>query len=792
MNFTNKVLIYIWLLPVIFFSTASAQDKQTGDTSAKYKIISAGPQYKRSGWHQLLWGKNYRKEWTTPVRLPVFLLENEKGGLIPEKEGGGHQTTSLHLKTKEDKNYSLRSVDKRLGKVLPKEFIGTFIEHLVNDEVSMSHPYAAATVPGMAEAAGIYHTTPIYVYLPKQTALDTFDSKYGNNVYLFEQRIKGDWSDDNNLGNFDDFDDTAEMMKKLFSETENSVDQRAFLRARLFDIFLGDWDRHEDQWAWGVKKDGDKKIFVPLPQDRDQVYFKHNGLILDIAIAASGFSYFQSFKNKIGNVNKLTYEERGIDRLFTNQLNYGDWEAIGKALKESLTDEVIEQAVKKLPPEIYAIDGEKITAALKARREQIPGYTKTYYEFLAKEVEIVGTKGTEYFDVSPINDNEVSIKLFNKTKEGNKKKKPFYSRTFLAKETKEVRLYGLSGEDVYTIDGNIKSPIKIRIIGGTDADSVIDNTRDKKIYLYDDKDDANYVSDRQNIKLRLSNDTGIHSYVFRSFMYDKRGIKPTFFYSDEDRFYVGLGYGWEHHKWRKLPYAFKQDISVHYSLSQKAFSLTYKGLFPNAIGKFNLALLGNLDAIRWRNFYGLGNETLLTTKDKDYNRMQTREAIGSVGINRQFGNNFVALYTFYNSVKIINDADRYVAKQIAPGSSKIFDAKNFAGAAFTYYFQSLNDKAAPTKGITLAGNASFTQNVNETDRSFWTYGGKIQLYIPLVSKFSLAVSSGASTVSGNPEFYQYPEIGGGMDLRGFQRQRFYGKTAFWNSNELRFITNLRT
>ena len=349
MNFANKVLIYIYFLPLIFFNVASAQDKDPGDTSAKYKIISAGPQYKKSGWHKFLWGKNYRKEWTTPVKLPVFLLENEKGGLIPNKEGGGHQTTSLHLKTKEGKDYSLRSVDKRLGKVLPEEFLGTFIERLVNDEVSMSHPYAAATVPGMADAAGIYHTSPVYVYLPKQNALDTFNNKYGNKVYLFEQRLKGDWSNDSNLGNFDEFIDSEQLMKKIFSETEDRVDQKAFLRARLFDMFLGDWDRHEGQWAWGVKKEGDKTLFVPLPQDRDQVYFKHNGLLLDLAIEASGLKYFQTFKNKMGDVNTFSFEERGLDRLFINELNYTDWKTIGDDLKGSLTDAVIEQAVKKLP-----------------------------------------------------------------------------------------------------------------------------------------------------------------------------------------------------------------------------------------------------------------------------------------------------------------------------------------------------------------------------------------------------------------------------------------------------------
>ncbi len=791
MNLPYRLSFFTLLLFFVLPKDSSAQNATTADTFPKYKIIAAGPQYKRSGWHNFFWGKNYRKEWSTPVKLPAFYFDDEKGGLIPVKEGGGHQTTSLHLETKDEKDYSIRSVDKRLGKVLPKEFLGTFIEDLVNDEVSMSNPYGAVTVPLMAESAGIYHTNPQYVYLPEQPALDTFNEKYAGNVYLFEQRIKGKWKNADNLGNFEKFLDTPEMIKELFEETENRVDQEAYLKARLFDMFLGDWDRHEDQWVWGIKEKDHKKIFVPLPVDRDQVYFKHNGVLLDLAIAASGLSYFQSFKDKVGDIKTYNYEERGTDRLFTNQLNVDDWQRIAKDLQASLTDDVIEQSIKKLPTEVYSISGNKITSALKARRAQILDYATKYYYFLAKEVEIVGTKGTEYFDVKPVNGDEVSVQLFNKTKEDKKKSKPFYSRTFLNKETKEIRLYGLDGKDVYTIGGDENNKIRVRVVGGPDPDSVTIVNGSMRTYIYDDKENNTFQTGPKT-KFHLSNDTSKHSYVFRNFLYDKKGIKPTFFYSDEDRFFVGLGYGWEHHKWKKLPFAFKQYIGVNYSISQKAFSATYKGLFPGAIGKFDLSLLANYDAVRWTNFYGLGNETLLTTQDRDYNRMRTKQAIGSLGLSRRFGKIGISLNAFYQSIEIINDEERYIAKVIAPVMPVVFDTKNFAGAIFNFNFSKLNDLAVPTSGITLNGNVSFTQNVKETDLSFWKYGGKIQLYVPLISKFSIATSAGVSSVSGNPEFYQYPEIGGGMNLRGFQRQRFYGKTAFYNSNELRFISDIKT
>jgi hypothetical protein len=793
MKFLSKLFFLLLIFNAVFRQEAFSQKKDAEYSASKFKTIVAGPQYKRSGWHQFLWGKNYRKEWSSPVRLPVFLLNNTKGGLVPVAEGGGHQTTSLHLVTKDGKNYTLRSVDKRLGKVLPESFRGTFIEHIANDEVSMSHPYSAVTVPDMAQSAGIYHTTPEYVYVPKQEALDSFNDKVGNNVYLFEQRLKGDWKNSDNLGNFEKFYDTSDIIKKIQEETEYHIDQEAFARARLFDMFLGDWDRHGDQWRWGIVKKGNEKIFIPVPQDRDQVYFKHNGVILDAAIYGSGIKYFQSFKDHISNVKTLNFEERWQDRLFTNQLNRADWENVAQKLQQSLTDNVIENSVKKLPPEIFTISGNHIIYDLKSRRDHLLEYATKYYLFLSKEVNVVGSEGSDYFEIKRLSDNETAVNLYNITKKGIKEDNAYYSRTFLTNETKEIRLYGLSGKDVYTTDGKVNGGLKIKIIGGYDKDSIIVNSvagHNTKTYVYDGPDD--YIQAGAKIKRHISSDSAIHAYNYRDYTYDKKGTKTILLYSLEDRLYIGLSYGWEHYHWRKLPYVFKQNLSVHYSITQKAASFTYAGIFPNTIGKWNLALLGNYDYIRWTNFYGLGNETPLTTKNLDFNRMRSRQATGSIGLNRKAGNNFFEINGFYQSIKIINDYSRYTVDTIAPKDPTVFDVKRFAGAAAGYSFSKLNDAIVPTSGITLSGNVSYTQNVNQGSRSFWKYGGNLQLYLPLASKFSLAVSGGVETVDGSPEFYQYPRIGGGQDLRGFQRERFYGKTAFYNSNELRFISKFRS
>lgn len=773
---------------VLFFLITQHCIAQNNSDTIRYKTVAAGPEYKRSSFYQWLWGTNYRKEWTTPVKFPVTFLDTLKGGIKEFKEGGGHQSKSLHIKTVQDKDYTLRSVDKSLAKLVPEIFNNTFIEHLANDEISMSHPYSALGVPLMAQAAGIPHTYPQYLWVPKQPSLDSLNKKYGDKLYLFEQRPAGDWSNADNLGNFKKFISSDEMLDKMYEDNDRQVDQIAFAKARLFDMFIGDWDRHLDQWKWGTIENGNRKIYEPVPTDRDQVFFKDNGVLLKTVISAAGQKYLQPFDYTIKDVTTLSSEKRILDRFLTNHVTLNQWQTQAQSLQQALTDEVIEASIKQLPPEIFSISGNEIIAKLKSRRSHLVDDATKYYYFLAKEVEVVGSKESEYFEVTRLNDNETAVNLYRINKEGEKKDDPFYSRIFKTDETKEIRLYGLSGHDIYRVNGNVNSGIKIRIIGGDEKDSVINNSN-IKIHVYDDAKNDFIKSSKTRLHLSDSTD---HTFNYDTYIRDKKGIRPLAFYTNEDRFYVGIGYRAIHHKWRKLPFAYKQDVGVKYSISQKAFSAFYQGLFPALIGKWDLVLNADYDAIRWINFYGIGNETLLTTKDINFNRVQTKEISGSIGVQRKFGRNTINVSGFFQSVKIINDKDRFVAKNIAPTQPDIFKINNYAGAQLNYKFVHFNDSIVPTAGFSFIGNASHYQNLTQSNQAFQKYSGIVQIYIPLISKFSIAIRSAGGTVTGNPLFYQLPHIGGADDLRGYRRERFWGKTTFSNSNELRFITNLRS
>ena len=177
-----------------------------------------------------------------------------------------------------------------------------------------------------------------------------------------------------------------------------------------------------------------------------------------------------------------------MDRVFTNELTKTQWINAAKELQQALTDNVIETALKKLPPEVFPFSGKKITRDLKSRRDLLVKYAIQYYLFLSKEVEVIGTKGSDYFEVNRANDSETVVNLYNIRKDGTKKNKPYFSRTFLSGETKEIRLFGLSGKDIYETEGKVDNGIRIRIIGGYDKDSIMANSiagNTTNTYVYD-------------------------------------------------------------------------------------------------------------------------------------------------------------------------------------------------------------------------------------------------------------------------------------------------------------------
>lgn len=787
----NHLLLVSFLFPLTAHSQGPTKVLDT--VNATERVIVAG-QYSEGSFHQFLFGHHYRKEWNKPVKVKVMMLDTLAGGLTPYEAGGGRQSKSLKLRDRQNREYTLRSLDKSFGRALPEVYQNTFIEDLVDDQVTIGHPYSAVTIAPMAEAAKIYHTNPIIGYVPKQPALDTFNDKFGDLLYLFEQRPDEDWSTAPNFGNSSKIIGTDKLLEKLEEDNDVIVDQQLYIRSRLFDMFIGDWGRHEDQWRWALTEEGGKKIYRPIPRDRDQAYTRFDGVLPKVVLSAANLDYLQTFDEGIDHVKVYNYTARHLDRRMANETTLEQWVETARDLQSLLTDEVITSAIQRLPPEVYNASGPRTIFFLKERRARLERDAREYYFFLARHVDVPGTKKDEYFDIRRINDDQTSVQVY-KLKNGNRDSEPFYSRIFKTDETKDIRLYGIDGHDVYNLDGDVGKGIKVRLIGGPDHDSLIDGSSvaglSKLTQYYDDRD--NYIDRSPETNLHIHLDSAIHAYDYNEFKYHKRGLRFSVFYNNPDRIYTSLGYGFKRHMWRKYPYGFEQALYLRYSISQNAYSVLYEGDFYQWVGKWNLKLSANYDAIRWTNFFGLGNETKRVIDTRDYYQLRTNEFVGSVGLNRTFHKyHHVDLTAFFQGVEIIDDKGRFVTDQYTEKQLFYFDHHQYLGARLGYTYQNVNDNAVPTRGVMFYAGAAYSNNIQESDKSFTTYNGILQLYFPLFSKFSISSRNGLTHVAGEPEFYQYASIGGSQNMRGFARDRFWGQTAFYNTNELRWITNFHT
>jgi len=420
--------------------------------------VTPAPYFLAGGFKRFLMGANYRKEWAAPVRVKVFDLTGWK----PLQRGGGTETRSLRLENAAGTQYVLRGVEKYItDAALPQALVGAaFVKDLVTDGVSSSYPYAALSIPPLASALKVPHASPQLVFVPDDPRLGKFRSDFANVFCFLEEREPGNGKKTYN---------TPDVEKKLQEDNDNSIDQRRALQARLLDMFVMDFDRHEDQWRWEADENGKGRTFAPVPRDRDQPFFINEGLIPAFAGSDWVSPQLQGFREKARNIRTFNYNARNFDHNYLNELTEKDWRTMSEAVLAAMTDSLIDYALSQQPEPVHPYSLASIAAKLKARRKYYVGEMMTYYRFLAEVVSIYGSDKREWFDIERRGRDSVTVTVY-KINKGGDHNKVLYKRTFLADETKEVRLYGRGGDDVFHSYGSGGGRIVVRLIGGPGKD----------------------------------------------------------------------------------------------------------------------------------------------------------------------------------------------------------------------------------------------------------------------------------------------------------------------------------
>ncbi|WP_192822963.1 hypothetical protein [Rufibacter sp. LB8] len=436
---------------------------------------TAGLQYKISKVGAFFLGKHYRQVWATPVKAKVFHMNEQQGGLRIEKLGGGMQTTSLTLTDSLGRRFTLRSVDKDPISVLPPFWRKTFVGAFVRDQVSATNPYAALVVAPLAEAAGVFHPTPHLVFvLPTDQDFKQYAHLVGNKLFLMEEKFTTRASLTKKFGQATDLVDTETMLSRHYRSPNHRIDQWAYARARLLDLLLSDWDRHEGQWDWAEYHQGPQVLYKPIPKDRDQALCHYDdGVIPWLATRKFAARKFESFHPEFKDVFGLTINASFIDQRALAEVSIADFRRLARELQLALSDSVLRAAVKEFPKPVYDLVGQQTYQTLKSRLARLPQAAEEYYRVLAKHVLVAGSDERERFVVHRLSQGRTVVEVFA-LKENGVNGEKLFSRTFFANETDKISLYGLGQDDVFVLRGTATEGSYVHIFGGSGLDEVTD------------------------------------------------------------------------------------------------------------------------------------------------------------------------------------------------------------------------------------------------------------------------------------------------------------------------------
>ncbi|MFD2719970.1 hypothetical protein ACFST9_14675 [Hymenobacter monticola] len=403
----------------------------------------AGAQYERGRLHRWLWGTHYRTIWATPVTVPVLHLATAvPGGFTPLREGGSFQTKNLRLETPTGRQYVLRSVDKDATHALPASLRDGWVGRLMKDQTSVIHPYGAYIVPALADAAGVYHTNPRLVYLGDDPGLGEFRASFANALYLLEERPDGDQRAVASFGRSARVVSSRQAFEHLRADNRHRVDARHYLRSRLFDMWLGDWSRREDQWRWATYARPDSAVlYRAIPRDRDHAFFKFDDGVLTRLISYVKANY-QSFGREIrlADVEGLNQAARPMDKSLLVYLTAADYQQVADSLRQQLSDAVIDRALQAWPAPVQALSAREFGDKLRARRSQLPAVAGRFYELLARDVELPGTDRAERFVVEGVEGRQLRVRVLDVASGA-----LVGERTFDAQFTRRLHLFGLGG-----------------------------------------------------------------------------------------------------------------------------------------------------------------------------------------------------------------------------------------------------------------------------------------------------------------------------------------------------------
>jgi hypothetical protein len=792
-----KHIIVIPFLLLVLSSASPSQGQVTPDT-VRYlpgpRTVIPGPEYEAGWLHKLFYGSNWRDLWTSPMIAEVLDLNTFGGGLTPTKRGGGKQTISLKFTGPDGRKYTFRSLNKDARQTLPPELRQTIAGDFIQDQISSQNPVTPLLVSPLLKAVGIQHAEPRICILPKDPRLGEFLDEFGGMLGTIEEVPTGTRIDPE----FDEGSDESISTFKLFHRLEHDgrerVDAREFLKARMMDIYLGDWDRHADQWRWTSQRSGDDLVWLPIPRDRDWAFAKFEGLIP--WLAEESVPELKGFGDEYPEIEGLTWKGHHLDRWFLVGLEKTAWDSIAAYLQSRMPDSLIRAVVRSIPENMYASDGPWLESALILRRDNLKEVSDAFFRLCSKFADVRCTNDAERADVSFPDDRHVRLALYrNGDPTEGEPGHAVFDRTFEAGVTDEIRLYLNGGDDVVTVSGTGDPGISMRVIGGDGKDEVR-NASGSRVAFFD-SDENTMVSGtaptsvNSNVYEEQTTDTGRYESRFRDYGHRWKSFPWVSINSD-----FGLFLGWSFtlndYAFRAHPLNYSMRFRGGISSSPVRWRVDYLGRFYSIVDGAIVNLYLNTSQLETANFYGLGNETPYSKELNagSYYRVFQKNNIAEPSIEFptqknyrfRFGAQVRYVRTDHTNATLLNETLPY-------GSADWFLLSKVLGE---FTLDTRDRSVTTSSGVFLGLSYGFYPALFDNEEIFHKVHGELRTYLAFLpnSRAVLAMRvAGDKILGGRYPFFEAASVGGSSTLRGFDGNRFHGDASVYGNLELRTVVS---
>jgi len=723
------------LLSLGFQRALAAQDADSVTVPAGSQYVARGP---LSWLSKFMFGSRYRGLWGTPVKLPR--LDPATRNLTAIGADTGLRAGYRYFRDGAGATWTFRPLDRNLKAYFSPDQRRDVVNGIFQDLQSGRHPGAPLVVQGLTRGAGLGRKDQRLVALALDSALVPG---------VFEPGIETRFRDE--LDEKSSAITSTELLAQLDAPDPPTVDAVAFLRERLFDIYVGSWDPLPEEWLWLRRRGG---LMVPLPRDRDGAFSRFDGVVT--VLASRTLAELSSFKAGYDTRLPLTSRLRALDRRLLTGLDSARWFATAADLAGRLTDSVLARSVGLMPPEYRAVNGAELLHQLQVRRDRLPDMARRYREVLLDRGELYGTTMADTIIARRAEGGVLDISI------GDRVPVRFDSHV-----TDEVRVYPMGGADRVVLRGGRHDGPRLRIASDS-GDVVADSTGTSGVSFEPDMPPPRFVDSAGAETLRIEG--------------TRTGIVPWLNFNSDLGLLIGGGPMFTTYDPGYAPWKRRIRLRAGFATTPGDGAIDFRGEFRRRHSETYVRLDAKASAIEVLKFFGYGNETPRTESNDFYRTGQRQFSVAPTLVVPVRGRGFLEVGLIGKMVRTDTTSATLISQQQPYGTQGDFNQVGFQG----YIRHDTRDAATFARsGTEIRAGMTAYPAILSAEEAFGMIEGSASWTTTPLAALTFAVRASGKTTWGKYPVHEAAYLGGSRTVRSLNSQRFGGDAATWGNFETR-------